>query len=347
MGRSRKYKRGGVTTVPTIPQYELTEEDRNNILRQVPPYKPSPAPSPAPPLSPEAIIESHKPGVFTDPIPGIRSTLTWAELRDLSTTQLTEAEATGVSDPHELFRSLVGADGNRLLTALRGALNDDDVLPVERTNEIQGLLSGWMDVRRGLGLPPILDPAGREITVARLNPLSCRISNRPDLAEYSDKWNVVASFVEARPPIFKAVFAEVFIPTTITGGSEGGMGCLEGFCDYAFIEMRNAVIRCFASEDRAQPTVLPPVTGVLKMSRGRTTVSRFLETVAPVEGALTIEPYRDQIMRLLQETYRGVVWTDNDITTIFNELRMIRDAYLGGKTRRKRKRRKTKRRILN
>lgn len=257
---------------------------------------------------------------------------------------MTEAEASGVSDPHELFRSLVGADGT-LLSALRGALNDDDVLPVERTNEIQGLLSGWMDVRRGLGLPPILDPDGDEIPVERLNPLSCRISNRPDLAEYSDTWNVVASFVDARPPIFKAVFAEAFIPSAIAGGSEGGLPCLEGFCHYAFLKMRDVVTTCFAREDREQPTVLPPVTGVLKMRRGRTTVSRFLETVAPVEGVLTIEPYRDRIMRLLQETYRGVDWTDNDITTIFNELRINRDAYLGGKTRRKRKRRKTKRRI--
>lgn len=334
MGRSRKYKRGGLP----IPPYVLTEQDRRNLLEP-------------PPLSPEAIIERYKPtcGLFTDPIPGIRSTLTWAELRDLSTTQLTEAEATGVSDPHELFRSLVGADGNRLLTALRGALNDDDVLPVGRTNEIQGLLSGWMDVRRGLGLPPILDPAGREITVARLNPLSCRITNRPDLAEYSDKWNVVASFVEARPPIFKAVFAEVFIPTTITGGSEGGMACLEGFCDYAFIEMRNAIIRCFASEDdRAQPTVLPPVTGVLKMRRGRTTILGHLAGLNPLPGEefIVLDSHRDGIMGLLQETYPGVDWTDNDITTIFNELRIAYDeSYRGGKTRRKRKRRKTKRRI--
>jgi hypothetical protein len=200
-----------------------------------------------------------------------------------------------------------------------------------------------MDVRRGFGLPPILDPDGREITVARLNPLSCRISDRPDLAEYSDKWNIVSSFVEASPPIFKAVFAEGFIPTTITGGSEGGMACLEGFCDYAFLKMRDAITTCFAREDREQPTVLPPVTGLLKMRRGRATVSAFLEREGrQVQGVLTIEPFRAQIMESLQETYPDVDWTDNDITTIFNELRMNRDAYLGGKTRRKRKRRKTK-----
>jgi hypothetical protein len=255
---------------------------------------------------------------------------------------LTEEEAISVTDPHELFRSLVGADGT-LLTALRDA-TEGIRLPVETTNEIQGLLSGWMDVRRGFGLPPILDPDGREITVARLNPLSCRISDRPDLAEYSYKWNIVSSFVEASPPIFKAVFAEGFIPTTITGGSEGGMACLEGFCDYAFLKMRDAVTTCFAREDREQPTVLPPVTGLLKMRRGRTTVSAFLQTQGrQVQGVLTIEPFRERIMDLLITTYPGVNWTDNDITTIFNELRIAYgESYRGGKTRRKRKRRKTK-----
>lgn len=344
MGRSRKYKRGGL---PTVPQYELTEEDRNNISRSVrptpsaPPYEQPPVPPQS--LSPEAIIESLKPGVFTEPIPGIRSTLTWAQLRDLSTTQLTEEEARGVTDPHELFRSLVGADGT-LLIALRGALND--VLPIERTNEIQGLLSGWMDVRRGLGLPPILDPAGDEITRERLNPLSCRMSDRPDLAEYSNKWNVVASFVEASPPIFKSVFAEVFIPTTITGGSEGGMACLEGFCDYAFIEMRNAVIRCFESEDRAQPTVLPPVTGTVKINRGVRVVGEELDRIGSgTRGALTIEPHKTEMRDFLTETYPGVQWSLDEMDVIFNILRRNTDAYVGGKTRRKRKRRKTKRRV--
>ena len=317
-----------------------------------PPYEPSERDLPSPSIparSPAAIIESLKPtcGEFTRPIPGVTSTLTWAQLRDLCTTRLTAEEDVTVTDPHEYFRSLVGADGGRLLEALRSSLNPRDLLDIDRTNEIQGLLTGWMRVRSELGLPPIRDPFGAEITSARLNPLACRITaDRADLAEYSDKWRVVASFVEARPPIFKAVFAEVFIPTTITGGSEGGMACLEGFCDYAFIEMKNAITKCFPREHRELPTVLPPVTGILKLRRGRTTVSAFLESEgARVEGALMIEPYRDRIMDLLQRTYPGVVWTPDDITTIFNELRTVySESYRGGKTRRKRKRRKTKRR---
>jgi hypothetical protein len=317
-----------------------------------PPYEPSERDLPSPSIparSPAAIIESLKPtcGEFTRPIPGVTSTLTWAQLRDLCTTRLTAEEDVTVTDPHEYFRSLVGADGGRLLEALRSSLNPRDLLDIDRTNEIQGLLTGWMRVRSELGLPPIRDPFGAEITSARLNPLACRITaDRADLAEYSDKWRVVASFVEARPPIFKAVFAEVFIPTTITGGSEGGMACLEGFCDYAFIEMKNAITKCFPREHRELPTVLPPVTGVLKMRRGRTTVSAFLEREgADVEGVLTIEPYRDRIMEFLRTTYPGVVWTPEDITAIFDELRTTyRESYRGGKTRRKRKRRKTKRR---
>ncbi len=362
MGRSRKCKvYGGIHTSSsayvsrpltsyvsrplTYESRPLTYESRPLAYESRPlAYEPSHVPSITDPLLSEAIIERYKPtcGQFTEPIPGIKSDLTWKRLSDLSTPQLTEAEAAGVTDPHELYRSLLGADGS-LLKALRDALNDDDLLPVERTNEMQGLLTGWMNVRRELGLPPILGLDGVEITIDKLKPLSCRLIIRSDLDEYSDTWRVVASFVQARPDIFKAVFAEALIPSAIAGGYGDLAPCLEGFCHYALLKMKDAITTCFAREHRELPTVTP-MTGVLKMRRGRTTVSAFLETKgASVEGALTIEPYRPDIMILLQTIYPDVVWTDDDITTIFDELRMNRDAYVGGKTKRKRKSRRFRR----
>jgi len=370
MGRSRKFKAyGGIgaslstsrplvsphVSRPLVSPYvsrPLSSYVSRHLVYESPSplaYEPHDLPSvpsitPDPLLSPEAIIERYKPtcGQFTEPIPSIRSDLTWKRLSDLSTPQLTEAEVAGVTDPHELYRSLLGADGS-LLKELRDALNDDDLLPVERTNEMQGLLSDWMDVRRGLGLPPILGLDGLEITVDKLKPLSCRLMIRSDLDEYSDTWRVVASFVQARADIFKAVFAEALIPSAIAGGYGDLAPCLEGFCHYALLKMRDAITTCFAREHRDLPTVTP-MTGVLKMRRGRTTVSAFLETKgASVEGALTIEPYRDEIMGILQTIYPDVVWTDDDITTIFDELRMNRDAYVGGKTKRKRKSRRFRR----
>lgn len=301
---------------------------------------------PRPDTTPDAIIKSHvrECGSFTEQIPGARNRLSWRDLRDLLTTQLSAAELVGVSDPHALFASLSGAD--RLWNAMRDATVKR--LPVATTDEIQGLLTGWINIRRRIGLPEIIDLEGREIREDRLTAIKCKLDNRRrDLRDYSDKWNILVSFLQERPEIIRAVFAELFIPSAIGGGAGVGAGvsipCPQGFIEYGALELGNTLRVCFAREDALMPPVIP-MSGRVKIDSAVSAIAiGFVPSVGASDGALTIEPLRGEILRFLQARFPGVTWSPAEMDLIFNRLRENPDAYIGG-TRRKRSRKRTRRR---
>ena len=295
--------------------------------------------------TPDAIIKSHvtrECGSFTSPISGA-SRLSWRDLRDLLTTQLSAAELVGVSDPHVLFGSLSGASEDRLWNAMRDATVKR--LPVTTTDEITGLLRGWINIRRRIGLPEILDLEGREIREDSLTSIKCKLDNRRgDLRDYSDKWNILVSFLQERPEIIRAVFAELFIPSAIGGGAGVGAGvsipCPQGFIEYGALELGNTLRVCFPSE---LPTVIP-MSGRVKIDSAVSAIAiGFVPSVGASDGALTIEPLRGEIVRFLQARFPGVTWSPAEMDLIFNRLRENPDAYIGG-TRRKRTRKRTRRR---
>jgi hypothetical protein len=295
--------------------------------------------------TPDAIIKSRvrECGSFTSPIPGARNRLSWRDLRDLLTTQLSAAELVGVSDPHVLFGSLSGASEDRLWNAMSDATVKR--LPVTTTDEITGLLRGWINIRRRIGLPEILDLEGREIREDSLTSIKCKLDNRRgDLRDYSDKWNILVSFLQERPEIIRAVFAELFIPSAIGGGAGVGAGvsipCPQGFIEYGALELGNTLRVCFPSE---MPTVIP-MSGRVKIDSAVSAIAiGFVPSVGASVGALTIEPLRGEIVRFLQARFPGVTWSPAEMDLIFNRLRENPDAYIGG-TRRKRTRKRTRRR---